>query len=410
MVIAKNRARTIKYAQTDSFFAVLIFPSVLTCLSTLFKICNAEHMFNSVVCYTFFMAYLCVQSLKINSFKKSDFLICIAFFALYGGFYLLAIPEVEEYYKNMDVIVMLCLYIPFSVFIVRKTVDWNNLVQDDKYCYAADVLIIVSFILKTIDKTTVRTDYMSFSYDLLPIWGLVALIAVLKGKKFQWLMTGFSVIECLLYGSRGAIVFLVLLVLLVQTVKILRSKNAAEKILVFFILLILAIIIMILVLLLIIAFGDTGSSYVVNRLINGSFTGDSGRTELYGLCMEIISNMRFSIKGPFFERTILPKNQYAHNLFLELFISLGWIGGSLACIFIIGVLVKAFCKQAKSSNLYTLLWITITIFSRFLLSGSLYDEGRFWLSLAVICSLAVSYKIRGNENYERKITQRRKEE
>lgn len=403
-----KRAKTIKYAQIDAFFAVLIFPSVLACLSMLFKICNLAELFNSVIFYALLFCYLLSKVFKINSFKYSDLIAAVVFFTIFGLFYLCSSSAEKPYYGNMDIIVMLCLYIPFAIFVVKKTVDWRLLVKDDKYSRAATVLIFVSFVLKILDKANVRTDYMPFSYDMLPVWGLVALVAVLRNKKSLWIVTVLSVFECLFFGARGAIVFLVVLILCVKVVQIMRGKNAMENMLVLGVALAIALALMVIALIILTTFLDTRSSYLISRLINGTFTGDSGRSKIYSECIKIISNMGFSIKGPFYERTILEDNVYAHNLFLEMFISLGWIGGSIACMLVIGLIVRAFYEQRNSSNLYMLLWIVFTVFARFLLSGSIYDEGRFWLSLAVIYSLVVNNQICFSRRRKQKPQQRRR--
>lgn len=85
-----------------------------------------------------------------------------------------------------------------------------------------------------------------------------------------------------------------------------------------------------------------------------------------------------NINGLFYDRSILPNGMYSHNIFIEIFLSLGWVFGIVFLFFILKKMVRALNNQSLEGKIIwayfmAVLFFTILYFWKYIWRGKICD-------------------------------------
>lgn len=334
------------------------------------------------------------------SLTKKDLAVLTAIYLFYILMFFISGETARDELHSVYMIIVYAYFVPLSVIVLSHVEDWTDLFNNNKYLFFCDILIVASIVSKVLLNDT--TDYMVFSYDLLPIWGIVLISALHFHKKIQWIAVGASLVEALIFGCRGALTWLLLCGLIVYSIDFFSIKDASSlvKRLMVIPMVILTIIIVLLEAipyLLTSKYAD--SSYILVRLKIGSLGESTARAEIISLCLDIIKKMGLNIYGLYYDREILPNGMYAHNIILESLLSLGWIFGIIFLIFVFKHIIKAFRLQDSNGKIIWAYFFSV-LFMRYFISGSIFGEGKFIMLVAIMISLCRFRSCIWNEEFK----------
>ena len=368
-------------------FILLTIKPTFNCIVFIFKAAGIALPLKMI--YVYLLLLVCLSVIIYLYRPPLKNLICyLIILVFYGINYLLATPETKQYF-NTDVAAILFVYAPIACICTTRIINWKPIFDDKRYLIFVDIVIVLSLLSKIKGINTV--GYMSFSYSLLPLWGICLVAALAFGHRPQWVFLIIGGLEGLMYGARAPLLWI--FILAVITWCVISIKNIKERKLppvipvLLFLTLLLVVMHYLIPALLDSSFLDT--SYVLKRLSAGTFFISNPRKESFPICQKIISEMGLSVNGLFYDRTVLPDGQYAHNIVYEVLMSLGWIFGIPFLLAVFGLIVKAFYKQNYTGIVFVGYFIC-TLFLRYLLSGSIFDETNFVMFLATLYSMQAS--------------------
>lgn len=375
--------------KNDSFlmisFLLLISLPAYRCLMFVLNLAGVEVPLRMFHIYLLLMVYMLVLLIKYRMPLKSAGAV-LGIIAFYGVSYMWASPQTKEYFNSTEVTSIFLAFAPIACFCTARVNKWDKLFEDRFILIFTDTVIVLSLISKIQDVSV--ADNMTFSYELLPLWGICLISAFYYRHKAQWIFFIVGVFEGLIFGSRGPILWVIILAFstwLLLSNEDIRSKrygHLVPGILIF----IIAIVAVQFLLPLIMQSAFSNVSYVLRRLQGGSLLEGAGRDILYDGCRKIIREMGLSINGLFYDRTVLPNGLYSHNIVYEVLISLGWIFGIPFLLFIFYSIGKSFLVQNISGKVIVMFFVS-TLFLRYFVSGSIFDEAQFVLFMGFIFSM-----------------------
>lgn len=365
------------------YLMLVIYP-LNNMLNTLFSLNNENN--NILLIMYFFVLLYGLYVIIRYSFTKKDIFAILFIYLLYGILYLLSTNsgKIEMFSTYMRLIYI--YFIPLSVIIISHIEDLSALFTN-RYVLISDFIIFLSLICKLFLKD--NTDYMDFSYDLLPLWGIITISAIYYEKNMQKLIVCTIFFEALIFGCRGALIWLVSCGLLVYLFKTIYNKNLKKLkktlvILPFFIFTVIGTMIKVVPKLLSSRYAS--SSYILTRLTMGNLSESNARSKIIQICLENLKHMGFNINGLFYDRSILPNGMYTHNILIEIYLSLGWIIGTIFILFIIKIILSAFKKQSLEGKVILIYFMSV-LFFRYFISGSIFGEGKFIIFLSSCIAL-----------------------
>lgn len=373
---------------TITYLLMILMP-LYSCIMYGLSIMHLNVPLRMLHLYLFVMIYMIVLMVKYKLPLK-NLLVALGIISFYGISYLWTSEQARVYFKNTDVSAVLLVFIPVACICTARIENWKNLFNRRIYLILADVIIVVLLLSKL--NMYNMSDYMSFSYMLLPLWGLCLISAFYFGHKIQWIFLSIGIFEGLIYGARAPLIFLILLAFLVwllvsrEDIKRHKLTHLIPALLVF----IGAIVFLEFILPMIIESSFSDVSYVLRRLRGGSLFESFGREQLFDACRKEIASMGFTVHGLFYDRTVLPNGWYAHNFVLEILLSLGWILGIPFIIFIVAYIIRTLSKQNTEGKMLAS-YACCVFFLRYIFSGSIFDEPEFILFMGVLFSLQASY-------------------
>lgn len=132
-------------------------------------------------------------------------------------------------------------------------------------------------------------------------------------------------------------------------------------------------------------------SRTIERLLEGSLADDTIREEVYyARSFRIIKNGGFLGLGMLADRYYL--GNYCHNIFLEIFINFGWIGGTVLTFLLVVLIYRMLFKCKSDSWRGIFLIFFCSCFFRLLVSYSFWDDTNFWMMLATAVNYKALYK------------------
>lgn len=375
--------------KNDSFlmisFLLLISLPAYRCLMFVLNLAGVEVPLRMFHIYLLLMVYMLVLLIKYRMPLKSAGAV-LGIIAFYGVSYMWASPQAKEYFNSTEVTSIFLAFAPIACFCTARVNKWDKLFEDKFILIFTDTVIVLSLISKIQDVSV--ADNMTFSYELLPLWGICLISAFYYRHKTQWIFLIVGVFEGLIFGSRAPILWVIILAFstwLLLSNEDIRSKrfgHLVPGILMF----IIAIVAVQFLLPLIMQSAFSNVSYVLRRLQGGSLFEGAGRDILYDGCRKIIREMGLSINGLFYDRTVLPNGLYSHNIVYEVLISLGWIFGIPFLLFIFYSIGKSFLVQNISGKVIVMFFVSM-LFLRYFVSGSIFDEAQFVLFMGFIFSM-----------------------
>lgn len=302
--------------------------------------------------------------------------------------YFIADDRIKLEFSTTYMKIMYIYFIPLGVFIVSKVNNWEKIFIDKNYLFITDIIIILAFISKVVLND--KTDYMAFSYDLLPLWGIALISAIHYKHKFQWFISGIALLEAIIYGARGALIWYILCGILVFLIDAFYSLGDKRKFIRYIFITFFFIGVGMYVYLYLVPYlAETKlgrTSYILLRFNLGMLGESNARTDIFQICLNEIAKMGLNINGLYYDRLILPKGMYAHNIILESVLSLGWILGILFLFWIFSSILKSYTLQNNEGKIVTI-FLTTVLFLRFFISGSIFGEGKFIIYISAIMSL-----------------------
>lgn len=198
------------------------------------------------------------------------------------------------------------------------------------------------------------------------------------------IMLAIQVSTVIFSGSRGPLLNLILVAILMLLVRIFQNN------LISFIKKLLSITLIILGFVFI--FNNFAKKYFVFstertltlfELDKDSWAGGSGRESLYSLAMDMFSNKPFFGYGPMGFLSSSGTNMYPHNLFLESIVDYGLVGLLIITLFFI-FLIKKYIKKIKlNKNLLLILFLFTSSLIELQVSGTFIANARLWFFIGL---------------------------
>ena len=244
-----------------------------------------------------------------------------------------------------------------------------------------DIMSIVCFALTFVYLVLIRGDFrlsMRFGYAMLPstIWFLYEFI---DRKKIGWLLLFIvSLLSLVIYGSRGTLLSIGLLLAL------LSAKRKWWWML-----------IMVLIIVVFLNFFIDSLEFFLNWLaeLSGSkkitklitlFNGDlaessTGRDWIYERCITLFNESPMGKGVAFWENDPYLNGLFPHNYFLQAAVEFGVVGLIISVILFVTLFVRNFTVLDTEFPYYVVLFSIC--FGRLLVSSTYWDRPEFWLLL-----------------------------
>lgn len=323
---------------------------------------------------------------------KADTFLLVAGIIIAFSLSLLVFPEYRKtYLGNEGIIKVLNGYSGVIGYILlRNNGKYEDIYKSLKYSmpililyYGAKALqrFIVGtwFVVEGATGEIVERSYnMAFGYAV----SIILLCALLFGiceKKSYYLISTFSFLTIILFGSRGAILPGVFFI--VCSIGILKNKKAAIYILIasmtiwiFYVNRFFDIILETLL--------EKGIySRSIVRILNGDFFSSGDRLLLYQQVIDEIKRGVLLGKGIMADRLLL--GTYSHNIMLEMVYSFGIIGG-LTILWIGWLIIRFYSKNrnVKEKLIFSVFFSQAVC--QLMISDSFWYNTFFWISLALL--------------------------
>lgn len=395
----------------DSYFPIEMLYILLFCNDAFASLIGRMIGFgaiNTVYAIAFFI--LLLMSYVLNGRRYQDSAIPVFVYSIVAVLILLTTiihPEYHEWFSHP-------LYGVTSAFLNPRWGIWAFLVvwlfKDRKHLFHAMKisawLLLVFYTLQFIaakargywvsfdvDGALKHSLYnLEFGYNMLYPTAFMGAYGFLNSKKKYYIPYAIGFLTILFGGSRGAIIWPILMFPAMLPFKW-RNMNKKQRIrfgvinflalMCFFVIYMYYDVIFIGLKTL---FRSSGlSSRTIDYFFSGTFTDASERHIIANLAIDLIKRGGLFGWGVYGDRYVIGnyyKWGYSHNLFLELFVSFGYLGGFIASFLIIKGVIKLF----KHTNEVTsqIIFITfLTTSMKLMLSNSFWYSAAFW-SLIVL--------------------------
>ncbi|HFI0846064.1 TPA: hypothetical protein ACGO1F_000589 [Streptococcus suis] len=376
------------------YFSMAIYPLSML-MNIVFQTMNFELLAGRSIYIGYGLVYLFAIILLIKfgfSLKRLTALYFI--YILYFILYWTSPQAVKSVYTGTVMVMIYIYYLPYAVLILSRISDFRQLFSSKLIEYTNYFIIVSSFIAKYFFQN--QTNYMTFSYQLLPIWMLFTFSFLRQPTLLKAGVALVMLLEGVIYGARGPLIWLVIgavaYFILVAFEKKIISNLSLKRLGRFLLWLGLFIGIFSLARNFLPAL-NIENSYILNRLEQGSIGVSTGRNEMMDIAIAYLKQMGGEINGMFFDRTLMPNNIYVHNFILETYLSFGWFMGTMILFAFVYFVVKTFLS-ADMSNRKVIVFAVSAFFLKYFLTGSMYEGESFVILLALV------YAINGQEKLE----------
>lgn len=254
------------------------------------------------------------------------------------------------------------------------------------------------WIIKDVNGVDLMASYdMEFGFRILfsiALWGSIAFLnGNNNNNKAYLILYLFGSLIILLGGSRAPFVWALFIGILTIPFKYKSLNKSQKRKLHFYVFLILPVIILLLfnANYIFLFLGRTlmslgVTSRTVTALAEGSFSDSNGRATIYAMAIELIMRGGFFGYGFYGDRYYIGERfswGYSHDIFLELLVSFGIIGGTIIII----LLIKGIINLYKKSIDYTRQIIFVTFLGaslKLIFSSSFWYEPTFWALIALM--------------------------
>ncbi len=309
--------------------------------------------------------------------------------------YLLGYATIDLLQEYVPITMAIC--VPFLFFVASLSdVDclYFGIIRISYGCFA----ILTLYLL----RQTGYTESGAIIYDMPGSYQMLLLVfmymtQIFRKEKPIWLYTLLSVVGLLLiiiHGSRGPL-FCFIVFFLLKVITEFRHNRVAVFFAGLFIIGFTAIIVNINYVLqgvavLVNRFGI--NSRTISQILRQTVLDDSGRSTFQERALALIRN-NFFIGTGLGSDVMLLGGQYAHNLFLELWIDFGAIIGTLIAAYIIYIVVKSL--EAPKSTLKDMATVFLcTGFVMLMISGTYLENINLFINIGLIIYYKYSKKMR----------------
>jgi len=376
---------------------ILLIPIVIEFIYVTFRQYGLGN--SSIITMMIYGAILIYAMVRTRYFKKKDFALLIGVYTIFAFNYIF-FEETRNYIVSTEMMIQYIFFLPIGILIIKNIRDWRKF-EAIVYPFAAGGVLIAFAMVITLNYKD-YLSYMEFSYALLP------LICILynnfryrvKRRAFPMLLFLLGTIEIIIFSSRAPLLYLIIYICLFEIFRVDISKK--KKIILIGILGAFYFILIIFskaIITYLSAFPIFKESRIFSKILSGKFFISSTRNAIYESCILRIKTMGLSISGLFGDRAYCGNDFYPHNFIYEILMSYGWILGAIILIGIAMLIVR--CFVAKEENRIIALFFLLSIFSRYMVSGSYLIEGKFWIFLFAMISLSESGRTKEEKkNYE----------
>lgn len=374
---------------------ILLFPILTSFFGSISNMVLKSTSFSTYVIYAFAFIYIYSTVIFNKEFRpcfgKFTASILLSFLFLLLNY--LLFPNTRIYYapNSVSLLLNIFIYIPIG-FLCTRVKNWKLFF--DRTRVVAPLTATMAIVGLTVLHFEQSYTYMEISNAIL-IGFLLGWYDFWKRRNMVSLISSLVIFFIqLFFGSRMSAFSCVAYAAILILIDIFCFKNTKKKMMKY---LLISVLLLILGLIWIV-YGDLIlmrigiQSRTIERLLNGTFGQSSGRDIIYDSAKDIISTMGFQINGVFGDRLQLSRylfnnsltTGYVHNVFYELLISFGWLGGLVAIFTIIAPLVKRFIFTRNNQFREIVSLFFCLIFLRLLVSGSCMIEGYFFVFVFVI--------------------------
>lgn len=350
---------------------------------------------DSIGSRSIFIAYalifcLMISLLIITPISLKRFAALLTAYLVYLLAYLITQPSLRHHFFQSEMVLTYILYLPYSILILTDINDFSPLLENRRWYYLYDGIIVGAFISNYFFDNPV--GYMPFSYYLLPFW-ILYVFSMFQSFSIPRLLIGIIlIVEGIFFGARGPLLFLVVAFLGAWLFNFQKSVTKGEwrlKRLWRFLGMIVLLVFMAWIILTFIGISDVTDSYIISKFEAGEITGGAGRSMIATQAIDYIRTMGIRVNGLFYDRLILLEGLYSHNFILETMISFGWILGPAILLGLAVFIGSTFLKANWIDKQYIVIF-TCAFFLRYFISGSIYAD---WI-IIVYLSLIANIKIR----------------
>lgn len=356
--------------------ALLVLPTLLDFFSV---ISGIKEM--TLVCYFLFMCLAIPIEVKNMSVKD----LCLyALFVIVVILNYLIFPESQQYITDVSFMLCMLLYIPVSIFVVRKINEW------DAFLYVFFPLAVFAICMNAyicffsdIDLygDNVAFNYMELSYAVLPaVCGTYAYFRETRNL-LSLVFTFLGLASVFNFGSRAVVLYVITFIFASE---LFTNRRLSIGKIVTLVLLIVGYLNIGSLMTSLANSGLFSDSRFLTKFVSNELFNHETREYIYSACRARMSTMGLEISGLFGDRPYCAGAAYPHNIFYEVIMSFGWIFGIIFLCYLFIVMYKSLVKGASSIIFFLFFF---SVFCRFFVSGSYIIEGRFWLMLFVFISL-----------------------
>ncbi|HEL1558060.1 TPA: hypothetical protein TXJ05_002296 [Streptococcus suis] len=316
---------------------------------------------------------------------------------LYLILFLTSNTTVKDIFSGVVMVMIYVYYLPYSVLILSRITDFTHLFSSKFIEYMNYFIIISSFIVKYVFKD--QTNYMTYSYDLLPIWMLFSINLVHKPTLLKAGISVIMLLEGVIYGARGPLIWLAIGAIFCSILEMIDKKvlsNLSIKMVGRFLLSLVVLCGIFLFLSNIFSSISSEGSYILSRLQQGDLGDSTGRKAMIDIAITYLKQMGGEINGVFFDRTLMPEKIYVHNFILETYLSFGWLIGTFILLSLFYFVFKTYI-MSNLTNKKVILFAVSSFFLKYFLSGSMYEGESFIIMLALVFAVYRQEKINRQE-------------
>lgn len=293
-----------------------------------------------------------------------------------SSFFLISLPSFVLAYSLTD----------YSLF-------YRTMKQFAKYIFSIGIVVSAFVIFGVLDLGTYS---MSFSYYML-LPAIIFLNEALNNYRVREITYLFiSLLIILLLGSRGPLLSLAVFFLFKLFNKY-SMKNVKSMLKLMTLLVTLTFLFFYfsdIVKIINEVFVSKGIYSRTLKLFSNNLTYVSGRDEIFNVLLDEIRKYPIFGLGIFVDRRILyGRNEYAHNIFLEIILNFGIINGLILIFLLLFIiLIPMFSRTNKYKDLY-IVWFSIG-FVHLLISSSYLIDLKFWILLGLSLKFQKSRRIK----------------
>lgn len=385
-------------------FAVFLYGTtiidILKCMMTLFGISSnyLELTRDGLYVIIFILFYIYAN----KNVRNLSVIISLAFFLLLCLTCLIN-PEIVESAKSI-------ILLFFSRFLIACVlfIGIDDIVYFAQICHSFSWLCIVYFIVYSLLPHGVEYGFeynMAFSNNMILPAVMSVFYLIIKCEKtlYSIIVLAISGIGIIMYGSRGAIVAVVLSFLFsIVVISLVKKEGILDFILLGIIISSILVFRNSIVLTLLRFFPNSRTLHMIHYGTNNLL---SNRNVFWDIAFSNISNSPFAFRGIAGDCLCICKDMnidfslsyYSHNFFLELLLSFGVvIGGILSLLFCyrcILVIKKSIIDKERSFLIIAFFFPNIVLM---MFSGSLWQSYQYWIVIGIL--LRDTIKLRKN-NY-----------